>query len=251
MYSHTNKINGKKYIGITCQKPEQRFRNGNGYKSSPHFNAAINKYGWDSFEHEILYDNLDVDEAKEREIELIEKYQTRDQRFGYNITPGGEGYSGEDNPWFGKHHTEETKIKFSEMRKGKPKSEEHKRKISMAEKGRVFSEETKRKMRENHYDNSGINSPRYGKKLSQEQIDLLVATSKTPEAIAKMKAHKVWYSGGENPNAKAVRCIETNKIYPTIREAAKDTGSNEGKISDVCHGRRNHTNNLHFEFVKE
>lgn len=41
VYQHRNKINGKVYIGITMQTPEQRWRHGEGYKSSPHFYAAI------------------------------------------------------------------------------------------------------------------------------------------------------------------------------------------------------------------
>ena len=59
VYVHINKINHKKYIGITKQKPEDRWgKNGENYKESPHFYAAIQKYGWDNFEHIILKENL-------------------------------------------------------------------------------------------------------------------------------------------------------------------------------------------------
>lgn len=44
-------------------------------------------------------------------------------------------------------------------------------------------------------------------------------------------------------------CIETQKVYDTLNDAAKDNGCNPTKVSAVCHGKRNHTNNLHFEFV--
>ena len=109
MYTHINKINGKQYIGITCQTEDQRFRNGQGYKRSKYFYKAIQKYGWDAFEHIVLYRELSEEEAKAKEIELIAKYDTRNPDKGYNVTPGGEGYSGEDNPMFGKHHSDEAK----------------------------------------------------------------------------------------------------------------------------------------------
>ena len=32
IYKHINKINGKIYIGQTCQKPEYRWNHGKGYK---------------------------------------------------------------------------------------------------------------------------------------------------------------------------------------------------------------------------
>ena len=35
VYIHTNKINGKRYIGQTCQPLERRFANGKGYKRTP------------------------------------------------------------------------------------------------------------------------------------------------------------------------------------------------------------------------
>lgn len=66
-----------------------------------------------------------------------------------------------------------------------------------------------------------------------------------------MKRNKVWYSGKGNPNSKKVICIETQKVYDTLNEAATDNGCNPSKVSAVCHGKRNHTNNLHFKFVGE
>lgn len=41
IYMHKNKINGKIYIGQTCQKPERRWDNGKHYKDCPVFNNAI------------------------------------------------------------------------------------------------------------------------------------------------------------------------------------------------------------------
>ena len=251
MYCHKNKINGKRYIGMTSQSPNERFRNGNGYKSSPHFFHAIQKYGWNNFDHMILAQNLSKDEAIRKEIEIIALYRSNDAKFGYNITPGGEVCAGEDNPWFGKKHTAESKEKMSRAKKGVPKSEEWRRKISNSNKGKIVSDQTKEKMRKSHADVSGKNNPMYGKRLSKEHIEKMVAASKTEKAIEKMKKNKIWHEGKNNPNAKRVICIETQKIYDTVNDAAADNGCNPTKVSAVCHGKRNHTKNLHFEFIRK
>ena len=91
VYQHKNKINGKVYIGITSQIPTQRWgANGKNYRSSPHFYSAIQKYGWNNFEHNILLENLSKEDACTKEQELIKKFNTMDKRFGYNQTSGGE-----------------------------------------------------------------------------------------------------------------------------------------------------------------
>ena len=75
VYLHTNKINNKKYVGITSRNPLVRWNNGNGYTSNKHFFNSIKKYGWkNGFEHEILYVNLSEEQAEKIEKELISKF---------------------------------------------------------------------------------------------------------------------------------------------------------------------------------
>lgn len=89
VYKHTSPCN-KVYIGITSQSPEKRWQNGRGYIKNNHFWNAIQKYGWDNFKHEILYDNLTKEEACQKEIELIALYNSNNREYGYNISLGGE-----------------------------------------------------------------------------------------------------------------------------------------------------------------
>lgn len=91
VYVHINKINGKMYVGQTVygNNPNLRWHDGNGYKSSPHFWSAIQKYGWDNFDHEIVANNLTSEEADKFEKLLIKKLNTMDSNYGYNLTSGG------------------------------------------------------------------------------------------------------------------------------------------------------------------
>lgn len=102
VYMHTLKSDGRKYIGITHKIPAERWAKGEGYCHNKHFYNAIKKYGWESFKHEILFENLSKEQACNKEIALIKLFNTTDQRFGFNHTSGGDGtheYC----------HTEETK----------------------------------------------------------------------------------------------------------------------------------------------
>lgn len=85
IYMHKNKINGKIYIGQTCQNPSHRWRQGAGYQGCTHFYSAILKYGWDNFEHIILEEGLTKEEADLKETYFINKYNTIDDRYGYNL----------------------------------------------------------------------------------------------------------------------------------------------------------------------
>lgn len=90
VYKHTSP-SGKVYVGKTKQEPNKRWQNGLGYKTQRLFWRAIEKYGWDNFTHDILENNLTHDEACEKEIMYINKYQSNNSKYGYNVTSGGDG----------------------------------------------------------------------------------------------------------------------------------------------------------------
>lgn len=90
IYIHQNKINGKLYCGQTCNTLEHRAgHNGLRYNDSPRFHNAIQKYGWDNFNHFTLIDGLTHEEANIVETQIIRKYNLTDDRYGYNINEGG------------------------------------------------------------------------------------------------------------------------------------------------------------------
>lgn len=130
VYIHKNKINGKRYVGITSQNPERRWRSGNGYCLNEHFYRAICKYGWDNFTHEILASELTKQDACNLEKELIAFYKSNDEKYGYNKSSGGE------NPCEGAVFSQETRKKMSDARRGIVFSEEQKKNMSIAAKKR-------------------------------------------------------------------------------------------------------------------
>jgi hypothetical protein len=103
VYVHINKINGKIYVGRTKRNPEDRYgTNGvcylrrdkhSGMYLQPLFANAINKYGWDNFEHEVVASNLTEEESINFEKLLICRLRSNEKEFGYNMTEGGEDLS--------------------------------------------------------------------------------------------------------------------------------------------------------------
>lgn len=112
IYMHKNKSNGKIYIGMT-NNPQCRWRKGGiEYKPKENRNSrfwgAIQKYGWENFEHIILLDGLTQKEAEKAEIQTIAKYNSTDRDIGYNLAKGGNGgriYSVHPRGMLGKHQS--------------------------------------------------------------------------------------------------------------------------------------------------
>ena len=57
------------------------------------------------------------------------------------------------------------------------------------------------------------------------------------------------FSGDKNGHAKAVRCVELNKIYTTVQEASKCSGTSRQNISHVLNGRQETAGGYHWEYV--
>ena len=129
VYKHTNKINGKVYIGITKRPVLERWRVGKGYKSQ-YFSRAIAKYGWDNFDHEIIDTGLSKRDACQREKALIKAHKSHLTAYGYNMTWGGDG-----GGMLNHCHTDSAKEKIRIARKRIGFSEKHKQHISIAKTG--------------------------------------------------------------------------------------------------------------------
>ena len=151
--------NGKRYVGITCQDVNRRWRKGRAYGSNIIMTRAIQKYGWENIEHKILIDKLTIGQAEKLERELIKRWELQNVAFGYNIADGG----------IHPRHTEETKKKIGEATKGRTHTDEFKKWISERNSGsnnymygKHHSEETKRKISEKRRGSKGPNKGKYG-----------------------------------------------------------------------------------------
>ena len=218
VYQHKNKINGKIYIGITSQKPEDRWGSqGCNYKSSPHFYSAIQKYGWNNFEHNILFTGLTKEQACLKEQELIKEYDLMNREFGYNSTSGGDIFV----------MNEETKQKISQAMMGNqnalghPCSEEKKKRIRDAQKGRKFTEEHKQK-------------------LSEAAKNRHVPCSEKKKQTLKEKSHK-----------KPVYCEELNKVFESVQECGRQLGIPATNISKLCNGRGKTLKGYHLRYYND
>lgn len=111
VYCLTNTITDEKYIGVTKQKMYKRFKNGKGYKPTTKINLAIQKFGWENFNYQILYETENKELAGMIEEDYIKKYDTI--KHGYNMQSGGF------KNFKGVLPSEETKNKMKKTKNGK------------------------------------------------------------------------------------------------------------------------------------
>lgn len=213
IYRHwiiNDKNKEKSYIGQVHSNTEDYDRHpskrwgtngGNYLKENTDFRKAIEKYGWDSFHHDILLkikcETLDELMFWLDEWECYYIWHYNSYKKGYNMTLGGHGTRGyamygEDNPMYGK-------------------------------KGELAP----------CYGRCGELHPLYGKKGELAPFYGHPHTEDVKKEIGrKCSARQV---GGNNPKARAVICINTQQVFETIQEAIN--WCNEGgHIGDCCKG---------------
>lgn len=256
VYCHLNKITGKRYIGQTCQNPEKRWgQDGKGYISCPKFWNAIQKYGWNNFEHIILFTKLSSEEADLIEMKLIQDFNTIED--GYNIKIGG------------KHYTQEEIVKMNLHLGLKERWQVEGRKEAYSKKMKQFYSSLSEEEKYHLYDNRrGLNHPaskrvvcretgevfnslteaaqwagfkgRGGSNISAQIKGLKKSAGKHPKTGVPLH----WYFEGEEEkaskikkpktNAKKVKNIETNLIFNSLTEAAQWCNGYNSNISKSC-----------------
>lgn len=244
IYKYTNKINGKVYIGRTCQTLEARANgNGKGYKHCTYFYRAIQKYGWENFEGEIIENGLNDEEAGKRELYWISEFDSTNKEKGYNLRDSDyRTYKDETREKMrraqtGKKMSEETKEKLrrsltgrklpkevcekmSSSRKGRKVSEETRKKLRAANLGRKLTEEHKRKLSEaKKGKHVGDKNPSWGRKMSEETKEKLrqantgkILSIEARQAISeKLAGRPTWNKGKKMTEEFCKKTGEGNK----------------------------------------
>lgn len=247
IYSATNKINGKRYIGVTGRGLEYR-KSRHIYRASinscacPRFYDAIRKYGVDAFVWKVLEIFSIKELAYHHEFVLVE-----DLKPEYNAAPGGQ--VGPREPY-------------------------NKRPVICLEDG-IVHESATAAARFYKTDNSDISKNcngvehnakgrhfRYYSSLFSEQerknlIELDLATS--IKRLRRVQVRKINRPPKANAidslgrsvlkRSKQIICLDDGKIFIHAGHAAIHYDLNRSSVTTVCLGQRQHTAGKHFAYV--
>ena len=266
VYVHTNLINGKQYVGQTCQSLIRRTGlKGQGYRASgakdsdsghTKFYNAILKYGWENFSHEILKENLTASEADYWEqyyIQLFHTWIDDPQCNGYNMTKGGQSHI---------VLAQETLEYMSEIKRG-DKSPTAKTIICLNT-GEIFTT---------------INAAAEKYKISRSSLSRVINKKDKyagidPETKTRLQweiydENKEYIPLGLNPimeqpiytkkdlelkticHAKPVMCIETDVIFISCVDASRRTNINRVRITHCCMGKQKIAGHYHWEYLSK
>lgn len=210
----------KVYIGMTRQKMARRWRSdGSGYVGQPQVWDAIEKFGWENVQHEIIATCLTRYEAEHMERNLVELYKANDVDHGYNIDYGGQGVG---------RVAQRTKDKLSEINTGRIPTDEQRLHMSIAQTGRHHPDEVKRKISESNK----------GKKMSDEAKRKLSETGKRNPACRENLKKAV------EANCKPILrySVDTGEFiarYESSVEACKEFTFTSSLISAAAKGKKN------------
>ena len=270
IYKITNKINGKCYIGQS-NDIHRRWKQelAPNAKLNPHLARAFEKYGIDNFEFEII-EECQREQLNEREQFYIEIYHSIDPKLGYNKTEGGDGN-------LGRHFimSEEQKEKIRKANTGRKYTDDKLVNVRYACQHKIdpnqiviYCYETNK-----YYLSIGKAAKELG--ICKDSIRHVInghdkhalnyrfckITDNINEFIEScqqidnyLKIHNItlkqYYARLGKPNKKQVLCIETNQIFESASEAARQMHLNKHCIIWCCNGKYKQTNNYHFKYIE-
>lgn len=224
VYLATNRINGKRYVGVTGNGLAFRRRQheqapNNKRTTCRYFHAAMKKYGPGAFDWIVLSTRETFQEALREEVRIISEIKPE-----YNLTTGGQGSKG-------RVVSQEQKDHHSKVMKGRKKPPEFGEKIRLYQLGRKRDEEVGRKISAKrlgmkfsaeHCRNIGLSKK--GKKQPQEAIEArrqkALGRKNTPEHIEKVR---LALKGRPRPREVVARMLATRaKTFAARRMEASN-----------------------------
>lgn len=230
--------NNKGYVGQSVHLKKRVTSHINQLNNNTHKNVywqrCWNKYGLESFELFIL-EYCESDLLNEKEINWIHELKTT-YPDGFNMTTGGDGsyiISDDSRKRMSEVWTQERKDELGKRTKTWWDS------LSQEE----YSEWCKKL--KNHWTDerrnliSFITKNRWNSMSEEERADY----------IKNIKENHADCSGDKNSRARSVKCIETNEIFTTIKEAAKVFEINYSTLKGHLQGRSKSVKGYHFEYI--
>ena len=250
VYVHTNLVNGKKYVGITRKKPEERWRkDGSGYVENTPFWEEIRLYGWDAgFSHEVVATGLTCYEAGKMEQMLIREYDSF--RNGYNRSLGGEGMKGYvvGSP-IRERMSPEVYAEWS------AKNAERMKQLGIDRTRKVVS------LTENKIYTSAVEVAQQTNIPVARVRDMCHRNKRTHFVDSNGYWYRFcWYDEGFDMTQdeftiayypKAVICLETQQIFGGVNEAARVMNMPSNQISQVCSGKWITVHGYKFVYYKD
>lgn len=232
-YITTNLINGMKYIG---RRKIDKYGVWKTYLGSGRaFKKALAKYGKENFKREIIQWYETSEELNEAERLLIERLNAVNDRNYYNLSTGGNIYSGFHIPEESKKiisekvkasYTEERRNAYSDrMKNNNPNKDGN------VFRGKHLSEKAKENLRQINIGKLGLkgtDNPMYG--MTEEK-------------------HPLYRD--KSPFARAVMCIETEEVFSTCVEAGIKYKTSGSQISLCCKGVNKTCMGFHWKYINE
>lgn len=202
VYMIENKINHKKYIGITTNSFAERYPHGIRAHHNSHLRKSVKKYGQKNFKVTLLEKNVeDIETLQELETQYIEKYDTCNKDKGYNKSLGGYG-----------------------VRLPQPFSKEHCKKISETKKEIGLNTLTRMTPKAIEIRNAkiskafkGKNNPRYG--MTKDKLK--------PETLGKLRQASLGKSN--SMYGKNIKDYMTEEAYEEWKKKVARHGAENGR----------------------
>lgn len=232
IYITTNKINGKKYIGQKKYNKNWTTYLGSGIV----LKNAINKYGIENFEREIIEECDSKKELDDREIYWIKFYDAVNSDIFYNIACGGDGgntLAGYDEQQLLLHSEILSKALKGNINQG-CKNPMAKQVICLNDM-KIFNTTIEAGLEYGIKDYSVQSACNIKSKAKSGGIHPLTGEKLLFEYYDKTKVYEyIPYKRDKTSISTKVMCINTNEIFDSIKDASEKYNISTTKISHNC-----------------